>query len=80
MVKAKSKHPFKVTVDETDLIKLKSHTIDMVSFDESTTPFSHYNTVRVAVADEIVLQDGVPSSADVHAPPLVLSDYVIWKF
>lgn len=80
MVKAKSKRPFKVIVDDIDLIKLKSHTIDVVSFDESTTPFSHYNTVGVAIADEVVLQDGVPASADVDAPPLVLPDYVIWKF
>lgn len=51
----------------------------MVPFDKSTTSFSYYNPVRVAVTDEVALQDGVSSSADVYAPPLVLSDDVIWK-
>lgn len=58
---------------------VKSHTIDVVPFDEPAASFSHDNAVRVSVADEVVLQDGVASSADVDAPPLVLSDHVIWK-
>lgn len=51
----------------------------MVPFDEPAASFSHDDAVRVAVADEVVLQDGVASPADVDAPPLVLSDHVIWK-
>lgn len=52
----------------------------MVPFDKSTTALSHYHAVGVAVTDEVVLQDGVSSPADVYAPPLVLSDDVLWKF
>lgn len=58
---------------------LKLHTVDMVSLDKSAASLSHHNTVWVAITDEVVPQDGVTSSADVHTPPLVLFDHIIWN-
>lgn len=32
------------------------------------------------MTDVVVPQDGVTSSADVHTPPLILSDHILWNY
>lgn len=59
------------------ILRLKLHTVDVVSLDESAAPLSHHNAVRVAVANEVVSQNGVAPSTDVHATPLVLFDDIV---
>lgn len=49
----------------------------MVPLDESAASLSHHYAVRVSVTDEVVSQNGVTSSTDVHTTPLVLFNYII---
>lgn len=58
-------------------LRLELHTVDVVPLDESAASLAHHNAVRVSVTDEVVSQNGVTSSADVHAAPLVLFNYII---
>lgn len=59
------------------VIGLKLHTVDVISLNKSAASLPHHDTVRVAVTDVVVPQDGVTTSADVHTPPLVLFDHIL---
>lgn len=69
--------PAETSVAAAVILRLKLRTVDVVPLDESAASLSHHHAVRVAVADEVVSQNGVTSSADVHTTPLVLFDDII---
>lgn len=64
---------------EASVIAAVILTVDVVPLDEAAASLSHHHAVRVAMADEVVSQNGVTSSTDVDATPLVLFDYIIWN-
>lgn len=53
-------------------------TVDGVSFQQAFAFIPHNHTIRVAKADEVAPEDGDPSSADVHASPLILPDDIFY--
>lgn len=66
-------------VPERAIFRLGLHTVHVVPLDKPAASLSHHHAVRVAVTDVVVSQDGVSTSTDVHPPPLVLFDHVLWK-
>lgn len=54
-------------------------TIDVVSFDEAPAPLPNHYSIRVAVADEVIPQDGISPAADICPTPLVFSDHVVYE-
>lgn len=51
----------------------------MISLYESTPSLSYNHTVREAITNVVVPQNGVAPPADVHASPLVLLDHIFWN-
>lgn len=53
-------------------------TIDVVALNEAPSSLAHHHSIRIAMTDEVIAQDWIPSSADICTTPLILPYHILY--